>query len=91
MCSPSAKDNVISLGWLSQLPTILTTFISVSNLFGISFGVHIFDVPMTSDSLYYISKEKVKSILTHVNTVTNNVKADVSKAYSKSSSLELKR
>ena len=87
MCSPSAKDNVISLGWLSQLPTILTTFISASNLFGISFGVYIFDVPMTSDSLYYISKEKVKSILTHVNTV----KADVSKAYSKSSSLELKR
>ena len=42
-------------------------------------------------SLYYISKEKVKSILTHVDTVTNNVKADVSKAYSKSSSLELKR
>ena len=37
---------------------------------------------MTSDSLYYISKEQVKSILTHVNIVTNNVKADVSKAYS---------
>jgi hypothetical protein len=80
---PSAKDNVLSLGWLSQFPTILTTFSSVSNSFRISFGVHIFDVPMTSDSLYSICKEQVKSILTHVNTVTNNVKADVSKAYSK--------
>ena len=42
-----------------------------------------FDVPMTSDSLYYISKERVKTILRHVNSITNNVKADVSKAYSK--------
>jgi hypothetical protein len=80
---PSAKDNVLALGWLSQFPTILTTFSSVSNSFRISFGVHIFDVPMTSDSLYYISKEQVKLILTHVNNVTTNVKANVSKAYSK--------
>ena len=80
---PAAKDNVLALGWLTQFPTILTTFSSVSNSFRISFGVHIFDVPMTSDSLYYISKEQVKLILTHVNSVSNNVKADVSKAYSK--------
>jgi len=57
---PSAKDNVLSLGWLSQFPTIFTTFSSVSNSFRISFGVHIFDVLTTSDSLYYISKEQVK-------------------------------
>ena len=44
---------------------------------------HIFDVPMTSDSLYYIGKEQVKTIFTCVNSVTNNVKADVSEANSK--------
>ena len=71
------------MGWLFEFPTILTTFISVNNSFRILFGVHIFDVPMNSDSLYYISKEQVKTILTYVNSVTNNVKADVSKAYSK--------
>ena len=39
---------------------------------------------MTFDSLYYIRKEQVKTILlTHVNSVTSNVQADVSKAYSK--------
>ena len=38
---------------------------------------------MTSDSLNYISKEQVKLLLTHVNSVTIHVKADVSKAYSK--------
>ena len=38
---------------------------------------------MTSDSLYYVSKEQVKTILTHVNSVTSNIQVDVSKAYSK--------
>ena len=37
---------------------------------------------MTSDSLYYICKEQVKLILTHLDNVTTNVKADVSKVYS---------
>ena len=70
---PSAKDNVLSLGRPSQFPTILTTFSCVNNSFRISFGVHIFEVPMTSDFLYYISKEQAKTILIHVNSVTNNV------------------
>jgi len=69
---PSAKDNVLALGWMTQFPTIVTTFSSLDNTFRISFGATTFSVPMASDSLYYITKDQVKQLLTHVNIVTLN-------------------
>jgi len=80
---PSAKDNVLSLGWLTTFPTISTTFNSVDNTFRISFGSTTFTVSMASDSLYYISKNHVKKLLTHVNMITQNIRANVSTAFTK--------
>ena len=38
---------------------------------------------MVSDSLYYISKDHVKQLLTHVNMITQNVRDNVSTAFTK--------
>jgi hypothetical protein len=71
------------LGWLTTFPTISTTFNSVDNSFRISFGSITFTVPMAADSLYYISKDHVKQLLTHVNMTTQNIRANVSTAFTK--------
>ena len=41
---PSAKDNVLALGWMIQFRTIVTTFSSLENTFHISFGATTFSV-----------------------------------------------
>jgi hypothetical protein len=38
---------------------------------------------MAADSLYYISKDHVKQLLTHVNMTTQNIRANVSTAFTK--------
>jgi hypothetical protein len=80
---PSAKDNVLSLGWMTQFPSIVTTFSSVYNTFRVKFGSITFTVPMSSDSHYYLSKSHVKLLLTHVNSLTDKPRANVSTAFTK--------
>ena len=80
---PSAKDNVLALGWMTQFPTIVTTFSSLDNTFRISFGATTFSVPMASDSLYYITKDQVKQLLTHVNIVTLNNRVNLTTSFTK--------
>jgi hypothetical protein len=81
---PSAKDNIMSVGWLSQFPSIATTYSSVDNSFRISFGNTTFTIGMTSDQLYFLTKDQVKQLLTHVNNVTNSTKSvNLCTAYSK--------
>ena len=80
---PTAKDNVMSVGWLSQFPSIVTTFSSVDNTFRVTFGATTFTIPMASDLLYYINKDQVKLLLTHVNNVTQHVTACTTTAFSK--------
>ena len=81
---PSAKDNIMSIGWLSQFPSIATTYSSVDNSFRISFGNTTFTIGMTSDQLYFLTKDQVKQLLTHVNNVTNSTKSvNLCTAYSK--------
>ena len=69
---PSAKDNVLALGCMTQFSTIVTTFRSLGNTFRISYGATTFTVPMASDSICCITKDHVKLLLTHVNVVTLN-------------------
>ena len=80
---PSAKDNVLALGWMTQFPTIVTTFSSLDNTFRISFGATTFSVPMASDSLYYITKDQVKQLLPHVNIVTLNNRVNLTTSFTK--------
>jgi hypothetical protein len=76
-------DNVLSQGWLAKHKSIMTTFNSIDNTYRIAFGNTIFNVEMAKDSLYYLSKEQVQQILTHVNHVTQHVKVDVTKVFTK--------
>ena len=55
-----------TLGVMTQSSTIITTSSSFDNTFRISFGDTTFTVPMASDSLYYITKNQVKQLLTQV-------------------------
>jgi len=70
--NPSTKVNILALGWMTQFPTVVTTFSSLDYTFRISFGATTVSVPMASDSLYYITKDQVKQLLTHVNIITLN-------------------
>ena len=63
-------DNVLSQGWLAKNKSIMTTFNSIDNIYRIAFGNTIFNIEMSKDSLYYLSKEQVQQILTHVNHLT---------------------
>ena len=72
---PDMTDNVLSQGWLAQNNFIMTTFNSIdNNIYRIAFGNTIFHNSMTKDSLYYLSKEQVEQILTHVNKISQDVK-----------------
>jgi hypothetical protein len=68
---------------LSQFPSIVTTFSSVDNTFRVTFGATTFTIPMASDLLYYISKDQVKLLSTHVTNVTQHVTACTTTAFSK--------
>ena len=78
-----SNDQRLSIGWLSQFPSIITTFSSVDNTFRVTLGTTTFVIPMASDLLYYLNKDQVKLILTHVNTVTQRVTACTTTAFSK--------
>ena len=73
----------MSINWLSQFPSIITTFSSVDNTFRVTLGSTTFVIPTVSDLLYYLNKDQVKLILTHVNTVTQRVTACTTTAFSK--------
>ena len=68
---------------MTQFPSIVTTFSSIDNTFRIKFGSTTFTVPMASDSLYYLSKSHVKLLLTHVNRLTYEPRANVSTAFTR--------
>ena len=38
---------------------------------------------MAKDSFYYLSKEQIQQILTHVNNVSQRVKVDITKVFCK--------
>ena len=76
-------DNVLSQGWLAQNNSIMTTFNSIDNIYRITFGNTTFHILMAKDSLYYLSKEQVQQILTHLNDISQHVKVDMTKAFSK--------
>ena len=44
-----------------------------------AFGNTTFHISMAKDSLYYLTKEQVQQILTHVNNVSQHVKVDITK------------
>ena len=77
------NDNVLSQEWLAQNKSIMTTFNSIDNIYRIAFGNTTFHISMAKDSLYYLSKEQVQQILTHVNNVSQHVKVDITKVFSK--------
>jgi len=52
---PTTKDYVMSIDFLSQFPSIVTTFISVDNTIRVTFGATMLIVTMASDLLDYIS------------------------------------
>jgi len=85
---PSDKDNVLSLGWMTQFPSIVTTFSNMDNAFRIKFWSKTFTVPMASDSLYYLSKSHVKLLLTHVNRLRLSPEQMFPPLLQESSSLE---
>ena len=76
-------DNVLSQGWLAKNKSIMTTFNSIDNIYCIAFGNTIFNIEMAKDFLYYLSKEQEKQILAHVNQVTQHVKVDITKVFTK--------
>ena len=75
-------DNVLSQGWPAQNKSIMTTFNSIDNIYRIAFGNTTFHISMAKDSLY-LRKEKVQQILKHVNNVSQHVKVDIMKVFSK--------
>ena len=81
-------DNVLSQG-LAQNKSIMTTFNSIDNINRITFGNTTFYIEMAKDSLYDFSKEQVQHILTHVNNVSQHVKVDVTKVFTRFNFLEL--
>jgi hypothetical protein len=80
---PNISDNIISQGWLAENKSIITTFNSVDNSYTIAFGATKFRINMANDRLYYLSKDQIKQILTHVNNVTNLVKVDKGTVFTK--------
>jgi len=64
----------MSIDWLSQFPSIITTFSSVDDTFRVTLGSTTFVIPTVSD-LLFLNKIQVKLILTQVNTVTQHVTA----------------
>ena len=42
----TAKDDIMSIGWLSQFPSIITTFSSVDNTFRVTLGTTTFVIPV---------------------------------------------
>ena len=54
------------------MPTIVTAFSRLDNTFRLSFGATTITVPMASDSLYYVTKDHVKQLLTQMLYTLNN-------------------
>ena len=76
-------NNVLSQGWLAQNESTMTTFNSIDNIYRINFVNTTFHISMENDSLYYLSKEPIQQILIHVNNISQHVKVDITKLFSK--------
>ena len=72
-------DNILSQGWLAQTKSIMTKFNCINNMYRIDFGNTTSHISMEKETLYYLSKEQVQQILTHLNNISQNVKVDIMK------------